>query len=296
VEARRDVRLSRREVVVPDSARVTTATPPTRPADAGQPVDEAAPALAPGPATAPSPATAPAAAATAAATVPEPAVAEHPDWRTSLRFERVVFFSDAVMAIAITLLLVDIRPPQTDDAGYEAALLAMLRHPEPFIAVAIGFYVLGSYWMSHRAIFALLVRSSSGVLWANLLFLFGVAIQPFFTMALAAHVPNAVSVAAYAACQVFTGLALWSVWLLALRRSELLAPSVTARRRRFIHLQLVRGPIIFGLSIAVATLVSPSAGMVAWAAAIPVAIVTARLFPDLGKDPDATVHRPADVA
>jgi uncharacterized membrane protein len=221
---------------------------------------------------------------------PEPS--EHPDWRSALRFERVVFFSDAVMAIAITLLIIDIRPPETSEAAYPDALLAMLRHPEPFIAVAIGFYVLGSYWMSHRAVFALMVRSSQGVLWTNLLFLFGIAIQPFFTMALAAHVPNTVSVAAYAFCQVFTGLALWFVWLMALRRPDLLAATVTPRRRRFIHLQLIRGPIVFAASVVVAIAVAPGAGMVTWAAAIPVAIVTARMFPDLGKDPDSAPRHP----
>ena len=236
-------------------------------------------------------ATAPDAPAVAPAT-PDPPVPEHPDWRTALRFERVVFFSDAVMAIAITLLIIDIRPPETSEAAYPDALLAMLRHPEPFVAVAIGFYVLGSYWMSHRAVFALMVRSSPGVLWANLLFLFGVAIQPFFTMALAAHVPNVVSVSAYAICQVFTGLALWFVWLMALRRPDLLARTVTARRRRFIHLQLVRGPIVFALSVIVAIVASPVTGMVAWAASIPVAIVTARMFPDLTRDPDSGPRRP----
>ncbi len=164
--------------------------------------------------------------------------------------------------------------------------------PEPFIAVAIGFFVLGSYWMSHRSVFTLLLGASRGVLWANLVFLAGVAIQPFFTAALAAHAPNVVSVTAYAGCQVFTGLALWLVWLMALRRPDLLAASVTPRRRRFIHIQLVRGPIVFALSIAVAILVSPVAGMVTWALAIPIAIVSARLFPDLTRDPDSIPRRP----
>ncbi len=219
--------------------------------------------------------------------------AEHPDWRTSVRFERVVFFSDAVMAIAITLMLVDVRPPETSEAAYEAALREMLRQPSQLIAVAIGFYVLGSYWMSHRSVFALLLRTSRGVLWANLLFLFGIAMQPFFTAALAAHTPNVTSVVAYAACQVFTGLAMWLIWLMALRRPDYLASSVTPRRRRFLHLQLVRGPIVMAFSIPVAVLVSPTAGMVSWALLLPFAIVTGRMFPDLSKDPDSTPRRPA---
>jgi uncharacterized membrane protein len=220
-----------------------------------------------------------------AVTTPEPVPADS-TWRTELRFERVVFFSDAVMAIAITLLLVDIRPPETREAGYEAALLAMLQRPEPFIAVAIGFLVLGSYWISHRAVFSLFRRSTVGLLWANLLFLFGIALQPFFTTALAAETPNRVSVAAYAGCQVFTGLALWLVWLVALR-SGILATSAGERRRRFMHLQLLRAPLAFGLSIPVAILLGPLAGMVTWSLQLPAIVVASRVFPDQPRDPDA---------
>jgi uncharacterized membrane protein len=209
-------------------------------------------------------------------------------WRTELRFERVVFFSDAVMAIAITLLLVDIRPPETDAAGYEAALLAMLQRPEPFIAVAIGFLVLGSYWISHRAVFSLFRRSTVGMLWANLVFLFGIALQPFFTMALAAQSPNRVSVAAYAGCQVFTGLALWLVWLLALR-GRVVATTLDDRRRRFMHLQMLRAPVAFGVSIPVALALGPLAGMLTWALQVPAIILAARVFPEQPRDPDAAV-------
>lgn len=211
--------------------------------------------------------------------------------RARLRFERVVFFSDAVMAIAITLLLIDLRPPQADDAGYEAALRAMLARPEPFIAVAIGFLVLGSYWISHRAVFSLLERATPRIIWANLLFLFGIAIQPFFTMALAAHAPNATSVAAYSACQVATGLALWLVWRVA-ARDPTATIEIDARRARYLDIQLLHAPLAFGASIPVALALGPLPGMLVWFVQVPVAVWAARAYADQPTDPDGKSVRP----
>ncbi|HEX8026713.1 MAG TPA: TMEM175 family protein [Candidatus Limnocylindrales bacterium] len=207
------------------------------------------------------------------------------DRRARLRFERVVFFSDAVMAIAITLLLIDLRPPETDEAGYEAALRAMLVRPEPFIAVAIGFLVLGSYWISHRAVFSLLERAAPRVIWANLLFLFGIAIQPFFTMALSAHVPNETSVAAYSICQVGTGLSLWAVWRLAAATPGTTVP-ISSRRARYLEIQLLHAPAAFAASVPVTIAAGPLAGMLAWFLQVPVAVWAARKFAGLPGDPD----------
>ena len=58
-----------------------------------------------------------------------------------LSFDRVVFFSDAVFAFAITLLLIDLRPPNVPAPEFEAALRAFFGQPGPFVATAIGFLV-----------------------------------------------------------------------------------------------------------------------------------------------------------
>jgi len=107
---------------------------------------------------------------------------------------RLITFSDSVFAIAATLLVVDLRPPATGAAGYEPALLDYLTQPGPFIATAIGFLVVGSYWSSHRRTFTLIAETNGPLVWANLFFLFWVAIQPFLTAALAEHDPNRTSV------------------------------------------------------------------------------------------------------
>ncbi len=149
------------------------------------------------------------------------------------------------------------------------------------MAIAIGFLVVGSYWMSHRGIFALLCGVDPLVVWANLVFLFWVAIQPFFTAALAEHDPNVVSVVAYAACQVFAGIAQLGLWAAVLHNRTLMVPGVEQRRVRYVTIQLLRAPAAFLISIPITLVAGPVAGMVSWGLLVAFAVVIHRVFRDV---------------
>ena len=190
-------------------------------------------------------------------------------------------FSDGVFAIAATLLVIDLRPPATSSATYAADLLAMLGRPTPFIAVAIGFLVVGSYWMSHRAIFALVRAGDATIAWANLAFLLFVALQPFFTAAIAAHDPTVVAVVAYAVLQVLTGIAQLGLWLAVLHDRTLLDPHVDARRIRYVTVQLLRAPITFAISIPITLAFGAMAGAVSWGRLVLAAVLIKRAVRDL---------------
>lgn len=195
-------------------------------------------------------------------------------------YDRVVFFSDAVFAIAATLLVLDLRPPVTSDADYEAGFRAYLSQPAPFIAVAIGFLVVGAYWMSHRRIFAVLRTTTGLIVWANLVFLFFVAIQPFVTAALAEHIPNVTTVVTYAAAQVLAGIAQLGLWGAFLRSPDALVPTATPRIRRYVTVQLIRAPLAFSLSIPIALTAGPTPAMASWSLVFVLAFVVARLMGD----------------
>ncbi|MGZ6372324.1 MAG: TMEM175 family protein [Candidatus Limnocylindria bacterium] len=209
------------------------------------------------------------------------------DGAGALRFERVVFFSDAVCAIAATRLVIDLRPPNvTDPLAYEAALRETLGHPLPFIAVAIGFVVVGSFWMSHRAIFSLIRATSGALIWTNLILLFWVAIQPFFTAALADFEPNRTSVLAYAVCQVLAGAAQLALWAVAVSTPGLLTERATPRLRRYVWLQLTRTPIAFAVSIPIAFVAPPSVAMASWGLGLLLGLVFRMPFRDVAGGPD----------
>jgi uncharacterized membrane protein len=174
-----------------------------------------------------------------------------------------VTFTDAVFAIAATLLFIHLLPPQTGSDVYETALVDYLSQPGPFIATTIGFIVVASYWTSHRRMFLLLADASPALVRMNLLLLFGVAMQPFLTAALAEHDPNRTSVTLYSLGQVGTSLAQLGMWAAAIR-TGCLAPAATPRRRTFVTLQLLRSPIVFAASVPITMTLGPGPGMLSW--------------------------------
>ncbi|MGI9024138.1 MAG: TMEM175 family protein [Burkholderiaceae bacterium] len=96
--------------------------------------------------------------------------------------ERLIFFSDAVFAIAITLLIIDIHVPHlpwgSPDGAYWAALLNLA--PQ-FAGFFISFYVIGSFWAGHHREMALATHWSPSILLPNLMLLSTIAAIPFFT-------------------------------------------------------------------------------------------------------------------
>ena len=75
---------------------------------------------------------------------------EPPDIDHDLGFERLIFFSDAVFAIAITLLIIEVRLPALPDHPTDADIVAALRATLPSIfAYVLSFATIGLYWLSH---------------------------------------------------------------------------------------------------------------------------------------------------
>lgn len=90
--------------------------------------------------------------------------------------ERMVFFSDAVFAIALTLLALDLKLPEGLPADQvDDALVAAL--PQ-LLAYALSFVIIAKTWMSHHSDFALIRRFNANLAWLNLVLLFFIAMLP----------------------------------------------------------------------------------------------------------------------
>jgi uncharacterized membrane protein len=124
------------------------------------------------------------------------------------KLERLIFFSDAVFAIAITLLVIDLRaprlPPGAPDAAVAAALGAMLPN---FGGFALSFLVIGAFWIGHHRAFALARRWSDRLVAPNLLLLAMMAALPFFTALLSANSTSRLPPLLYGAWLLLAGLA-----------------------------------------------------------------------------------------
>ena len=107
------------------------------------------------------------------AEAPEPVDPQH------VLLERMLFFSDAVFAIVLTLLALELRAPAgIDDAHLLAGLVEM---KSELIAFAVSFAVVGVCWMAHLTMMRALARFDWLVAVVNLVFLFTITVTPFVT-------------------------------------------------------------------------------------------------------------------
>ena len=113
-----------------------------------------------------------------------------PDERSGHRSDtgRAEAFSDAVLAIVITLLVLDLQPPQ-HRAGQ--LLTALLDQWPTYLAYLTSFLYVGVVWLNHKAAFNRISQMDRGLHWANLAILLATSLLPFPTAVIADAVESA---------------------------------------------------------------------------------------------------------
>jgi uncharacterized membrane protein len=172
--------------------------------------------------------------------------------------ESVAFFSDAVFAIAMTLLIIGVRVPSGTTADTLGDALRGLG--SSFESYGISFIVIGLYWLGYHRQVHFMEHLDGGALFINLLFLMGVAFLPFPTLLLNNDF-GSVAVMFYAASMAATGFLLAALWFYAGRRG--LLRDVDARLDSYYTLRALYAPLIFLLSIPVAV-TAPTAATYVW--------------------------------
>jgi uncharacterized membrane protein len=146
--------------------------------------------------------------------------------------ERIVFFSDAVIAIAITLLVLEIKLPPMPENADNAALVEALFSVGPKIsAYVVSFLVVGMFWYAHHLRFRFIRRYDLRLIWLNMLFLMAIGFVPFATAVHSEHVLPAAA-AVYDGTMAVVALLSAAVWGYAIRRDRLVSPGLDPRIRR----------------------------------------------------------------
>ncbi len=117
--------------------------------------------------------------------------------------ERLLALSDGVVAIALTLLVLDLRVPA----------ISLLRHPDSaaglaaqlgndtdqLISYVVSFYVIAQFWLTHHRVFRPVTGHSEGLAWWNFAFLFSITLVPFASGLLGLYAENPLAVDIFAA-------------------------------------------------------------------------------------------------
>lgn len=125
---------------------------------------------------------------------------------------RIEALADAIFAIAMTLLVIDLRLP-TFLQPTDGQLLPALHQLVPgFLSYAISFVILGIFWIGHHNQMHYIRKSDRTFLWLNILFFMFIALTPFSASLLGAAAFTKVGNIFYAMNLILSGVCLWLIW------------------------------------------------------------------------------------
>jgi uncharacterized membrane protein len=197
-----------------------------------------------------------------------------------LDVDRLVYFSDAVFAIAMTVLVLSLHLPSVPGQK----LGHVLRHLVPSIwSYFLSFAVIGMFWLAHHRMFHYIRRIDALTLQLNLALLSLIAIFPFPTEVLGTYGQHPLGTMVYASAATLVGSAYALLWWHVSRTPGLLRPDTP--HEYIVHSQLrsITIPVVFAASIPVA-LWDPDVAKFVWIIAIPMRIALVRrygrMYPD----------------
>jgi len=193
----------------------------------------------------------------------------------SLGLDRIVFFSDAVMAIAITLLAIDLHIPEIEPSLAATELPAQLSAITPNLLVFfISFIVIGIYRISHHRYFSYIQRYDTRLMLLNLMFLFFfIACMPFVASLLGSFTSVPIALILYTLALAALGLSMALIWRYASKNHRFIDPTLDAGTIRAINIRLFTAPLMFLIAVPFAY-VSPFAVITIWWLS-PVAVILA---------------------
>jgi uncharacterized membrane protein len=149
--------------------------------------------------------------------------------------DRLLALSDGVVAIALTLLVLQLRVPsmsQVPDQNSAAALAAALgKGGDSLVSYVISFYVVAQFWLVHHRVFQHLAGQREGLAWLNFAFLFTITIMPFTSALLGDYSNNPLAVDIFAVNLLLASLATQATFELGRRGGLLTAGHHDVARR-----------------------------------------------------------------
>lgn len=165
--------------------------------------------------------------------------------------KRVAALSDGVFAIAITLLVLDLKLPDSESIKSGADLRSALASWSNYEAYVLSFMVIALYWVNHWRVFRRMARIDRPSLWLNMVLLMGIAFIPYPTSVLSEYGEYGTATAFYAGTLAVIGFVWAAFWIHSVRNGLLSAPGERDEKdeRAF---QLLFPPLVFLASILIA--------------------------------------------
>jgi len=170
---------------------------------------------------------------------------------------RLEAFSDGVIAVAITLLVLNLDVPSPDK--HHTLASELLRHWPSYVAYVISFATIGIIWINHHAMVGRLREADRTILSLNLLLLMSICVLPFTTNLVAAYINQSsgegVAAFVYAASLLVMSICFATLhWHTLIAKSHFLRGDLSEANRRLILRRNVLGLLPYAIATALAPL------------------------------------------
>ena len=163
---------------------------------------------------------------------------------------RLEFLFDGIFAIAMTILVLDLKVPELEESRSARALLKGLAHHGPaFLGYLVSFVILGILWHNHQRQYRYIRRVRRPVLAANFGLMFTAAAFPFCAALFSRYPSNPLSIVFYLAALFFHACFADLQWYLAQRVGDL-DPDLDPTEARKIRRKLIRRTVVLGTATA----------------------------------------------
>jgi uncharacterized membrane protein len=172
----------------------------------------------------------------------------HNELKKEFQLERMILFSDAVFAIAITLLAIELKVPAIlHDVTDHKLAESLLELTPKFIGFLISFLIIGQYWTIHHRLFGFVVNFNLRLLWLNLFFLLAVILMPFTSAFYSEYITYFIKtpVILYISNISFLGIMNYTMWRYVSNPKHRLSEGLAKPVANYFSIRAIIVPVIF---------------------------------------------------
>ena len=126
-----------------------------------------------------------------------------------INLERLTFLVDGIFAITMTLLVLELRPPEEGISNLTESLVTML--PRLYVYF-IAFYSIANYWVAHQRLFRHITRVNTVILWLTIIELLFITLTPACTAIIGRFPGQKLAAATFSGNSFLHALACWASW------------------------------------------------------------------------------------
>ena len=188
--------------------------------------------------------------------------------------DRLIFLSDGVFAIAITLLILELIPDLSTNPSLSSVLSGLAGKTPTYV---ISFILISVYWITHQNMFRYIKRSNNVLIWLNIFYLMSIAFLPISNIVLGSYPGQRAAVIFYTGSLTITAILIILIWWYASSGHRLVDKQLDPLLIKEHRERSLIAPIIFLLSIGVAFL-QPFIAEFIWLLVAPIILIHNRVY------------------